>query len=67
MVKSNDYNSKGMMFDTEAEAKAALKQKIETAPVHVLPITQSLREQALKKGFPLFSAPVPPISTKDKR
>jgi len=28
MVKGSDYNSKGLQFDTEAEAKAALAEKI---------------------------------------
>ena len=28
MVKSNDYNSQGMHFDNEADARAALDQKI---------------------------------------
>lgn len=27
MVKSSDYNSRGLRFDTEAEALAALKEK----------------------------------------
>ncbi len=54
MVKSDDYNSKGLMFDTEAEAKAALAERVEKQPVHSVNITPELRNAATEKGFPLF-------------
>jgi hypothetical protein len=31
MVKSGDYRSNGLFFDTEAEAKKALKEKLGSA------------------------------------
>jgi hypothetical protein len=60
MVKSNEYNSKGFHFDTEAEAKANLEQQIAgertpKQPIHVLRITPQLRDAALSKGFSLFA------------
>ncbi len=60
MVKSNDYNSKGFHFDTKAEAEANLEQQIVGErtvknKVHYIDIPQSLKDQALGKGFPLFS------------
>ena len=56
MVKSSDYNSQGLHFDTEAEARAALAEKQEGAheTVHSLPITPEMREQALDSQ-PLFA------------
>jgi hypothetical protein len=54
MVKSSDYNSKGLLFETEAEARAALADRVEKTPVHVVDITPALREAAVEKGFPLF-------------
>lgn len=56
MVKSSDYNSQGLHFDTEAEARAALaeKQKGAQTTVHSLPITPEMREAAME-GQALFS------------
>lgn len=60
MVKSSDYNSKGFRFDTEAEAKANLIQQIEgertpKQSIWVLKLPPQLKQDALTKGFPLFS------------
>jgi hypothetical protein len=35
------------------------KTKYEPAPVHYIDIPQSLKDQATKKGFPLFSTGLP--------
>jgi hypothetical protein len=53
MVKSSDYNSKGLMFDTEAEARAAMAKKIaeNSIDVPVIQITSAMRENILK-GMP---------------
>jgi len=60
MVKSNDYNSKGMMFETKAEAEAVLAKKLKDEnggkKIYYIDIPQSLKDTALNKGFPLFSA-----------
>lgn len=55
MVKSNDYNSKGQMFDTKEAAEAALKSKIRQEQIFYIDIPQSLRNTATGKGFPLFA------------
>lgn len=55
MVKSSDYNSKGLTFDTKAEAEAAMRSKLKKAPVYYIDIPQSLKDTATQKGFPLFS------------
>ncbi len=67
MVKSGDYNSKGLQFDTEAEARAALKEKIKTTAVPALPITPAMRDAVMQQGQALFEpsaayekAPPPP-------
>ena len=60
IVKSNDYNSKGLQFETKAEAEKALADKQLKLPVHVLKLTPELRAKA-KSGFPLFSST--PITT----
>ncbi len=54
MVKSSDYNSKGMRFETEAEAKAALAEKVQKEPVYSIELTPELADAALYEGFPLF-------------
>jgi len=54
MVKSSDYNSVGLKFDTEAEARAALAEKQETSEQVSLDITDSMREK-VASGVPLFS------------
>ncbi len=59
MVKSNDYNSKGMLFETEKGAKDALENVLKKKTVSYIDIPQSLKDQAMKKGFPLFSTGLP--------
>lgn len=54
MVKSSDYNSKGLQFDTEAEAKSALLKKQATSVQQSFAITEAMREKAIG-GLPLFS------------
>ncbi len=55
MVKSSDYNSVGLRFDTEAEARAALAEKLaaERRPAHSIAITPAMRESVMQ-GQPLF-------------
>lgn len=55
MVKSGDYSSTGLRFDSEAAARIALAEKIKTQKVHTLPLSPDLKSQALDEGFPLFS------------
>lgn len=54
MVKSSDYNSNGLHFDTEVEAKASLSEKLKRESVHTLDITPDLKKVAIERGFPLF-------------
>ena len=54
MLKSSDYNSKGLQFDTEAEAQAALKDKQPSSTQLAFDITPAMREKAAA-GLPLFS------------
>lgn len=55
MVKSSDYNSRGLRFDTEAEAVAAMNKKIKHEPVHYIDIPQALKDDIIKHGQPLFA------------
>ena len=54
MVKSSDYSSKGLQFDTEVEALAALAEKQGSSSQPGFDITDKMREQAAD-GVPLFS------------
>lgn len=54
MLKSSDYNSKGVHFDTEAQAKAALADKVESLTQPGFSITDAMREK-VGNGMPLFS------------
>jgi hypothetical protein len=54
MVKSSDYNSEGLQFDTEAEAKAALAERRDTRKQTSFDITPAMRMKAAG-GVPLFS------------
>jgi hypothetical protein len=54
MVKSRDYNSKGLLFETEDEAKVALAAQGKRQSVHSFDVTPELRDVAVDKGFPLF-------------
>ena len=53
MVKSSDYNSKGLLFDTESEARAALAEKQGVTEQPSFTITPAMREKAAG-GLPLF-------------
>lgn len=55
MVKSSDYNSRGLTFDTEAEAKAALMEKAGALEQPGFTITPKMQEQVSGQGMPLFS------------
>jgi predicted kinase len=55
MVKSSDYNSTGLRFETEAEARAALAEKIREGGAYPsISITPALREKILSEGLPMF-------------
>lgn len=54
MVKSSDYNSVGLKFDTEEDARAALKEKQTTSLQPGFAITPAMREK-VASGVPLFS------------
>lgn len=54
MVKSSDYNSVGLKFDTEEAARAALKEKQATSQQPGFDITPAMREK-VASGVPLFS------------
>lgn len=55
MVKSSDYNSKGLHFDTEEEAKKALTDKQAKAILPALTITPKMRESILRRGFKAYA------------
>lgn len=54
MLKSSDYNSKGLQFNTEAEAQAALKDKQPGSTQLAFDITPAMREKA-SAGLPMFA------------
>lgn len=56
MVKSSDYNSKGLLFDTEAQAQAALAKKLAEEGIEApsITITPKMREEILK-GLPAYA------------
>lgn len=54
MLKSSDYNSKGLHFDTETEAKAALAKKLKHSEQAAFDITPAMREKATQ-GLPMFA------------
>jgi hypothetical protein len=54
MLKSSDYNSKGLHFDTEAAAKEALAEKQVKLSQPGFTITDAMREK-VGNGMPLFS------------
>lgn len=55
MVKSSDYNSKGMHFETKAEAEKALAEKLKKSPIFYIDIPPAMRQSVMQKGQPLFS------------
>lgn len=57
LVKSSDYNSNGLHFNTEAEAETALRQKLDAEAQNYpsIPLTPKLREHILREGMSLFA------------
>jgi hypothetical protein len=58
MLKSEDYSSSGLHFDTEGEARSALSAKLiderASQQVHTLKITPEMKSSVEEQGLPLF-------------